>query len=140
MADDLNLCSDNNGDGCGKVFVNKSAPGLCAKCRKLSSLKEGTPEYNAWKVSYALMCDMLDTYLLHAIQLFKQCSSCGAAWKNFEGGICGSCSVRNAKDAIAGGEPAHTTVSGGSNDNMGKLSFLLSVTSCPKIGFFRAHS
>ncbi|KAJ3767869.1 hypothetical protein FB446DRAFT_775307 [Lentinula raphanica] len=69
-----NICQDADGDGCGQLFVNKSALGLCAKCVKLSKLTEGTPEYITWKA-------------------YVQCTSCGVAWKNFQGGVCGPCKV-----------------------------------------------
>ena len=46
----MEFCESNSGDGCGRSFLNKSSVGLCAKCTKLASLEEGTPEYNQWKV------------------------------------------------------------------------------------------
>lgn len=32
------LCQNNDGDGCGEMFGNKSSIGLCAKCSKLATL------------------------------------------------------------------------------------------------------
>ncbi|PPR01653.1 hypothetical protein CVT24_001540 [Panaeolus cyanescens] len=71
---DLQLCQSSVGDGCGGYFANKSSPGLCAKCHRLSELTEGSPEYVAWKG-------------------VKQCSSCGLAWKNLTIETCGKCTM-----------------------------------------------
>ncbi|KAJ3981545.1 kinase-like domain-containing protein [Lentinula detonsa] len=66
------LCSTDDGDGCGQLFEKKASQGLCTKCRKLSTLQEGSAEYNAFKA-------------------YLQCAECGLAWKNFPGGICATC-------------------------------------------------
>jgi len=50
---DAQLChspGSNSGEGCGGVFSQKSSPGLCAKCQKLSTLREDSPEYTMWQV------------------------------------------------------------------------------------------
>ncbi|KAJ3986984.1 kinase-like domain-containing protein [Lentinula detonsa] len=77
----MSLFQNDDGDGCGRVFENKSGEGLCAKCRKLGALSEGSNEYNAWK-GYA------------------QCIKCGIAWKNFQGGICGTCESKSQCNEI----------------------------------------
>ena len=51
---DIPFCLSNDGDGCGGLFPNKTSEGLCAKCTKLSTLCEGTPEYTMWKVKYLI--------------------------------------------------------------------------------------
>ncbi|EDR04435.1 uncharacterized protein LACBIDRAFT_330566 [Laccaria bicolor S238N-H82] len=68
----MDFCGTDTGDGCGRSFPNKSSPGLCAKCTKLASLTEGSPEYDQWKG-------------------FKQCESCGIAWKHLDTSKCGHC-------------------------------------------------
>lgn len=46
------LCQNNDGDGCGEMFGNKSSIGLCAKCSKLATLKDDSLEYAAWLVGF----------------------------------------------------------------------------------------
>jgi hypothetical protein len=46
----MNICDSETGDGCGVFFSRKVSPGLCAKCTKLATLVEGSPEYVQWKV------------------------------------------------------------------------------------------
>jgi hypothetical protein len=46
----MEFCESGSGDGCGRSFPKKSSLGLCAKCTKLASLDEGSPEYAQWKV------------------------------------------------------------------------------------------
>src|SRR5271168_5050642 len=41
----MDICDSETGDGCGLCFPRKSSPGLCAKCHKLASLDQATPEY-----------------------------------------------------------------------------------------------
>ncbi|KAF8814340.1 hypothetical protein BYT27DRAFT_6334845 [Phlegmacium glaucopus] len=69
----MDFCDSATGDGCARSFPNKSSPGLCEKCAKLASLTEGSSEYDQWKN-------------------FKQCESCGIAWKNLDSSKCGRCS------------------------------------------------
>ncbi|KAF8886423.1 kinase-like domain-containing protein [Gymnopilus junonius] len=77
---DRDFCGSDTGDGCGRSFPNKSSPGLCAKCTKLASFSDGSTEYEQWKG-------------------FRQCESCGVAWKNLDSPICGRCASDNAKAA-----------------------------------------
>ena len=46
----MDFCDFETGDGCGHSFPTKSSPGLCVKCTKLSSLTEGSADYEQWKV------------------------------------------------------------------------------------------
>lgn len=93
------FCGSDTGDGCGRSFPNKSSPGLCAKCTKFASFSDGSTEYEQWKVS-CFVSDSSDyaTTLNHC-QGFRQCESCGVAWKNLDAPICGRCASDNAKAA-----------------------------------------
>ncbi|KAJ2912174.1 hypothetical protein MD484_g8243, partial [Candolleomyces efflorescens] len=77
----ISLCETGDGFGCGGVFSRKREEGLCAKCATLSTLDEGSEDYNKY-------------------QAFKQCGACGKAWRFLRGNICGSC-------VLAGG-PSNT--------------------------------
>ncbi|KAF5325455.1 hypothetical protein D9619_009978 [Psilocybe cf. subviscida] len=68
------FCESNNGDGCGKVFPNKTSSGLCAKCHKLATLNVGSLEYENFRA-------------------YKQCKFCGMAWKNASTDVCGRCAL-----------------------------------------------
>jgi hypothetical protein len=46
----VHLCHDEDGDGCGGLFVNKSNPGLCAKSMKLVTLNNNPVELDKWRV------------------------------------------------------------------------------------------
>ncbi|KAF8901850.1 kinase-like domain-containing protein [Gymnopilus junonius] len=72
-------------------FPNKSSPGLCAKCTKLASFSDGSTEYEQWKG-------------------FRQCESCGVAWKNLDSPICGRCAnIQNlARTAIEASRAARS--------------------------------
>ena len=50
----MEFCESGSGDGCGRSFPKKSSLGLCAKCTKLASLDEESPEYTQWKVRLRL--------------------------------------------------------------------------------------
>ncbi|KAF8963109.1 kinase-like domain-containing protein [Flammula alnicola] len=69
----MEICDSEAGDGCGLFFPRKVSPGLCAKCSKLASLDEASPDYAQWKA-------------------YRQCESCGIAWKNLASPKCGRCS------------------------------------------------
>ncbi|KAF5332096.1 hypothetical protein D9611_008102 [Ephemerocybe angulata] len=71
---DANICTTDDGEGCGELFVMKGLPGLCMLCSKLATLEPGSPEYDAW-------------------MNVRQCESCGRAYKNWksERTICGAC-------------------------------------------------
>ena len=51
----MEFCESNNGNGCGHHFPKKLSPGLCAKCNKLTSLSEGSVDYELWKVCYWIL-------------------------------------------------------------------------------------
>ncbi|KAF6765683.1 kinase-like domain-containing protein [Ephemerocybe angulata] len=71
---DANICTTDDGEGCGERFVMKGLPGLCMLCSKLATLEPGSPEYEVW-------------------MNVRQCESCGRAYKNWksERTICGAC-------------------------------------------------
>ncbi|KAF8959843.1 hypothetical protein BDZ97DRAFT_1906085 [Flammula alnicola] len=77
----MDFCGSDTGDGCGRSFPNKSSPGLCAKCTRLASFMEGSAEYDQWKS-------------------FKQCESCGIAWKRLDTPKCGRCANALARTAV----------------------------------------
>ncbi|KAF6755233.1 kinase-like domain-containing protein [Ephemerocybe angulata] len=74
----ITVCHDDNGGGCGGDFARKSAPGLCYKCAKLSTLEEGSELFAQW-------------------MNFKQCVGCGLAMRHLLGPSCGSCTKHDGR-------------------------------------------
>ncbi|KAG6834272.1 hypothetical protein H0H93_010744, partial [Arthromyces matolae] len=69
-------CQGGVGDGCGRIFINKTVSGLCSKCSLLASLGDDSMEFkNARK--------------------YGQCKGCGGAWRYFLGGFCDDCEPEN---------------------------------------------
>ncbi|KAF8908220.1 kinase-like domain-containing protein [Gymnopilus junonius] len=68
----MEFCESDNGNGCGHHFPKKSSSSLYAKCNKLTSLSEGSADYELWKA-------------------YCQCESCSIAWKNLTTAKCGCC-------------------------------------------------
>jgi hypothetical protein len=89
----MNFCGSDDGDGCGRSFPQKSSHGLCAKCTRLATFPANSLEYEQFKV-----CFLHIPYLILLItrslffQSYKQCESCGVAWKNLDSPICARCS------------------------------------------------
>jgi hypothetical protein len=52
------LCGADDGNGCGGVFPRKVEHGLCARCAMLSTLTEGTDEWNKYQVCFEAVIDI----------------------------------------------------------------------------------
>lgn len=52
----LSRCQTAAGDGCGRSFINKSTPGLCAKCSLLSTLVAGSDDLENAKACFEIDC------------------------------------------------------------------------------------
>ena len=51
----MEVCESDNGNGCSHHFPKKLSPGLCDKCNKLTSLSEGSVDYELWKVCHWIL-------------------------------------------------------------------------------------
>jgi len=101
---DVQLChspDSNSGQGCGGIFLQKSSPRLCAKCQKLSTLGDGTPEHTVWLVCSSVVLYLAVIAYFHK-QSMKQCTGCGLAWKNLTSNMCSRCSQSHAVPSRGG--------------------------------------